>query len=179
MQSPAGRPGAVEGKKKRKTRRQDKSTNQSKKRMASATTDCAICLEALAVPGTALFVAECGHSFHFRCDKKTILPPFFAFISEAPRFRCIESNARSCNRTCPLCRVSWQTLPFTCQQQLIAVTAPVPAQVVGEKSVFLKVFYCIERRLRRFFNQKASPMTSRSRLSQSRQEPWRLTTLAK
>ena len=29
-------------------------------------TECAICLEALAVPGIPLFVAECGHSFHFR-----------------------------------------------------------------------------------------------------------------
>ena len=30
------------------------------------TTECTICLQPLSAPGVALFVAECGHSFHFR-----------------------------------------------------------------------------------------------------------------
>ncbi|GAB2258554.1 hypothetical protein Droror1_Dr00014714 [Drosera rotundifolia] len=53
---------------------------------------CAICLGSMKTGrGQAIFTAECSHSFHFSC---------------------IASSVKHGNRICPICRSTWNDLPF-------------------------------------------------------------------
>ncbi|KAK4254727.1 hypothetical protein QN277_010066 [Acacia crassicarpa] len=72
--------------------------------MRSTKKICTICLSDLkAGLGRAIFVAECGHSFHFNC---------------------IASNVRQGSHVCPICRAKWKEIPYQAPSILPAAAPP-------------------------------------------------------
>ncbi|XP_028759373.1 E3 ubiquitin-protein ligase WAV3-like [Neltuma alba] len=77
--------------------------------MRSTKKTCTICLGDLKIGlGRAIFVAECGHSFHFNC---------------------IASNVRHGNHVCPICRATWKEIPYQAPSNFPPPPPPPPLRV--------------------------------------------------
>ncbi len=62
----------------------------------SSTNECAICLETLEKPGVARFIAECGHSFHFRFEADAALV-YFSNVEFSLQMHQVQRTSRQYN----------------------------------------------------------------------------------
>ncbi|KAG0477580.1 hypothetical protein HPP92_012299 [Vanilla planifolia] len=71
---------------------------------------CGVCSQSVSTDQrTAVFTAECSHSFHFHCI--------------SAHFRSQSRSQSSC-LTCPVCSASWHEVPLLSQANTLAVTPP-------------------------------------------------------
>ncbi|KAL8476800.1 hypothetical protein ACS0TY_029195 [Phlomoides rotata] len=85
-------------------------------------TRCGICLQSVkAGQGTAIFTAECGHSFHFPCITA-------------------HTKKQGSHLTCPICNVTWKEMNLLDTTDFNRNPSPNETKIRGDKSLLLKVY---------------------------------------